>query len=104
MTSRLRAKPSGGGKRKEPSTRSDAPSRVAPSEDTVRGCQDRALADLAIAATMDTLNGRLRMERSARSWTARANSLEEDQSAEHRSKLYAEWHEEEDGASPMSSQ
>ena len=49
-------------------------------EDTVSGCQDRALADLAIAATMDTANGRLRMERSASSWLARANWLETEHS------------------------
>ena len=102
MTSGRREKPPGRGKRKETSTSLEEPSRIALSEDTVRGCQDRALADFAMAATMDTLNGCLRMERSARSWTARANSLEGEQSGEHRSRLHAEWHEEEDGASPAS--
>ena len=63
-------------------------------EDTVSGCQDRALADLAIAATMDTANGRLRMERSASSWLARANWLETEHSTAHRSRLRVEWDEE----------
>ena len=69
-------------------------------EDTASDCQDRALADLALAATMDTINGRLQMERSAKSWMARADSLQSDQSEEHRSRLRAEWNDDEDDLAP----
>ncbi len=60
-------------------------------EDTVEGCQARASADLVLASTRDTDNGRLQMERSARFWTARAKLLEADRSEEHRVALRAEW-------------
>lgn len=44
--------------------------------DTVVGCRARAAADLAMAATMDTLNGRRRFEHSAATWNARAGFLQ----------------------------
>lgn len=44
--------------------------------DTVVGCRDRAAADLLAAAGMSTMNGRLRMEASAKSWSARADLLQ----------------------------
>jgi hypothetical protein len=70
-------------------------------EDTIEGCEDRASADLARAAEMDTRNGRAGMERSARSWTDRAELLREerDSSAAHRAHLRAEW---EAGEKPIS--
>jgi len=46
-------------------------------EDTVAGCEGRAAADLGRAATMDTLNGRRRLEASAASWSARAALLQQ---------------------------
>jgi hypothetical protein len=62
-----------------------------PAEDTVAGCEGRASADLARAAAMDTENGRLRMERSAKSWTERATLLEDEGGEAHLAKLRAEW-------------
>ena len=44
--------------------------------DTVAGCRDAATLDLAKAAIMDTANGRLRLEHSAASWTARGDLLQ----------------------------
>ena len=46
------------------------------SENTPSGCRERAAFSLAAAAGMDTDNGRLRLEASADSWTARAELLE----------------------------
>ena len=45
-------------------------------QDTVAGCQERALADLSKAAAMGAPHERLRMERSAAGWVARANLLQ----------------------------
>src|SRR5687767_11615389 len=44
--------------------------------DTVAGCRASAGADLLQAASMDTVNGRLRFEHSAASWTARGDLLQ----------------------------
>jgi hypothetical protein len=44
--------------------------------DTVVGCRIRAEADLLASVTMFTANERVRMERSAASWSARAELLE----------------------------
>lgn len=43
--------------------------------DTASGCRERAAADLLEAASLATLNGRLRMESSAAMWTQRAELL-----------------------------
>ena len=45
--------------------------------DTVAGCRDRAAKDRLQAASTDTENGRRMFERSAASWEARADELEE---------------------------
>lgn len=42
---------------------------------TVQGCLDRATADLLEAVTMVTANQKRRLERSAESWTVRADLL-----------------------------
>ena len=47
--------------------------------DTAIGCRNRAAADLLAAAAMPIGNGRLRMEASAASWTARAELLQRDE-------------------------
>ncbi len=44
-------------------------------QDTEAGCRASAAADLARAATMDTDQGRWRLEHSAASWTSRANLI-----------------------------
>ena len=44
--------------------------------DTAEGCRDRATADLREAVTMATAHSRQMLERSAASWTARADLLE----------------------------
>ena len=44
--------------------------------DTIAGCRTRAEADLLASVAMVVANERLRMERSAASWTARAELLE----------------------------
>lgn len=44
--------------------------------DTAEGCRDRAADDLRQADEMDTDAGRQMLERSAESWTARADQLE----------------------------
>jgi len=67
--------------------RSD-PREVA-AQDTIEGCRLRASADLILARAMDTANGRLRLERSAQSWLARASLLEKETS--DRSAVRAEW-------------
>lgn len=53
---------------------------------TPEWCRQRAAADLVAAGEMDTVNGRLRFEHSAVSWTARADLLQrlEDRSAARR--------------------
>jgi hypothetical protein len=50
--------------------------RTKDSRDTAEGCRDRASADLAQAGTMNTVNGRQVLEKSAASWTTRAELLE----------------------------
>ena len=44
--------------------------------DTAAGCRSRAESDLLASVAMINVNERMRMERSAASWTARANLLE----------------------------
>jgi hypothetical protein len=44
--------------------------------DTAEGCRDRATADLLEAVTMATAHSRQMLERSAASWTARADLLQ----------------------------
>ncbi|MDT9600496.1 hypothetical protein [Sphingosinicella rhizophila] len=46
------------------------------SQDTVAGCEERAAANLAEAATNLTANGRRRLEMSAAAWTERASLLQ----------------------------
>lgn len=70
-----------------------------PAEDSVAGCEGRASDDLARAADMDTENGRRRMERSAKSWAARATLLEGESGEAHLAKLRAEWAEGDDDES-----
>lgn len=43
--------------------------------DTAEGCRERAAADLLKAATMGTEHGRQMLERSASSWSLRAEAL-----------------------------
>jgi hypothetical protein len=62
-----------------------------PPADTAAGCHDRARSDHEAAAGMDTENGRLRMEKSARSWTERATLLEGEDEVSYRAVLKAEW-------------
>jgi len=50
--------------------------RTKDSRDTAEGCRDRASADLAQAGTMNTANGRQVLEKSAASWTTRAELLQ----------------------------
>jgi hypothetical protein len=45
-------------------------------QDTVQGCHDRAAADLQQSVAVITANQRLRLEKSAASWTSRANLLD----------------------------
>jgi hypothetical protein len=57
-------------------------------ENTVRGCRDRATADLLKAVTVMTANERRRLEHSAESWTLRANLLDRlDKSSDKRAAL-----------------
>ena len=44
-------------------------------EYTVQGCRDRATADLLLAVAVLTANQRLQLERSAQTWTLRADML-----------------------------
>ena len=44
-------------------------------QDTEAGCRERAAADFAQAAGMDTANGRLRLEHSGASWASRADLI-----------------------------
>ena len=68
-----------------------AKSGQSPAEDTAAGCHGRASADREAASAMDTENGRLRMENSARSWTERATLLEGEDGLSYRATLKAEW-------------
>ena len=45
--------------------------------DSVTGCRERAANDLLEAATMDSANGRSRLEHSAATWSQRADLLEQ---------------------------
>jgi hypothetical protein len=49
--------------------------------DTVAGCRDRAAQDRLQAAGADTENGRRVFERSAASWEARADEMQEGEDA-----------------------
>jgi hypothetical protein len=49
--------------------------------DTVAGCRDRAAKDRLQAASTDTENGRRVFERSAASWEARADEIQEGEDA-----------------------
>lgn len=55
-------------------------------EDTEQGCRASAAADLVRAATMDTSQGRWRLEHSAESWTKRADFLRRME-ASHQARL-----------------
>ncbi|MEO6359518.1 MAG: hypothetical protein ABIO43_02955 [Sphingomicrobium sp.] len=50
--------------------------RTKDSRDTAAGCRDRASKDLIEAITMNTANGRQVLEKSAASWTKRAELLQ----------------------------
>jgi hypothetical protein len=67
--------------------------------DTVAGCRDRAAKDRLQAASADTENGRRVLERSAASWEARADEIEqgENASAEQRAADRNLWASEERG-------
>lgn len=43
--------------------------------DTESGCRERAAADEVLAGGADTAHGRMQFERSAASWTARADDI-----------------------------
>jgi len=70
--------------------------------DTVAGCRERAAADLVQASTMNTHNARLRLERSAASWTARAEQIQQldDSFDARRAEAMALWAVEEEHAAP----
>jgi hypothetical protein len=55
-------------------------------EDTEEGCRASAAADLARAATMDTSQGRWRLEHSAASWNKRADLIKQTE-ASHQARL-----------------
>jgi hypothetical protein len=63
----------------EASTRQQRPSASLSTEahDTVVGCRDRAAEDRLKAASADTENSRRVLERSAASWEARAEEIQE---------------------------
>ncbi|WP_129791875.1 hypothetical protein [Sphingosinicella sp. CPCC 101087] len=69
-------------------------------EVSVAGCNARAAADRSRAATMDTANGRRRLEGSATSWAARAGLLQRDADGFEavRAIARAEWKEGEEAA------
>ena len=73
------------------------PRRAKALHDTAGGCRDRALADLASAASTGTQNVRLRFERSAAAWTQRADMIQRlDESFEaRRTAASAIWAEDE---------
>ena len=82
----------------------DSPSLLPPRSrratgDSPERCRERAAADLVAAGEMDTVNGRLRFEHSAVSWTARADLLQrlKDSSEARRIASTAVWPE---GATP----
>jgi hypothetical protein len=52
--------------------------------DTVAGCRDRAASDRLQAASTDTENSRHVFERSAASWEARADQIEEGEHGSER--------------------
>ena len=52
------------------------PQRGKQAQDTVAGCRERAAADLARAAAMDTAQRRATLDRSAAAWTARGDLLQ----------------------------
>jgi hypothetical protein len=64
---------------------STAPPAAGPkaAHDTESGCRERAAADVTLAREADTENGRIRLERSSASWTARADDIHKlDEDAE----------------------
>ena len=65
------------------------------SSDTAAGCRSHAEQDRARAQAMDTDNGRLRLQRSAKAWDVRAAELDdlaETEQARHAMAI-AEWDE-----------
>jgi hypothetical protein len=73
--------------------------------DTESGCRERAAADEALADETDTENGRIRLERSAASWTARADDIHKlDEDAEgQKAADRALWESEERDSDPTHS-
>jgi hypothetical protein len=51
-------------------------SRIKDLRDTAEGCRERATADMVSALAMSTANGRQVFEKSAASWTKRADMLQ----------------------------
>jgi hypothetical protein len=70
--------------------------------DTESGCRERAAADVSLAEEADTENGRIRLERSSASWTARADDIHKlDEDAEgQRAADKALWDSEEPASAP----
>ena len=68
------------GRRKSPSPVEAGPAGKE-ARDTVAGCRDRAADDRLQAAGTDTENGRRVFERSAASWDARADEIQETENA-----------------------
>src|SRR3990170_2808216 len=59
----------------DPSTTAAATPRDKDARETSTGCRERADADTARSLDMDTANGRAIFEKSAASWTKRADML-----------------------------
>jgi hypothetical protein len=70
--------------------------------DTAEGCRGLAVADLARAALMDTVNGRRRLESSALSWNSRADLIQrlDDSFDARQAAAAAEWQDGEAAAKP----
>jgi hypothetical protein len=68
-------------KRTPQSSSSNQRALHSPAEETVAGCRELAVADLARALLVDTANGRQRLETSAACWTSRAESIQDFQDA-----------------------
>lgn len=65
----------------DPSDRMQVPGPSKEARDTAAGCRDRAEGDRRQAGVADTENGRRVLERSAASWDARADGIEEAENA-----------------------